>query len=86
MRHPNPVKEYREDIESLRAAIRMWVNDHPETPEYCLPSERELVGMLMRKLRRSKLCLRAALTHAKRTNAYWHKVPKNVIQIWERQL
>jgi hypothetical protein len=78
------LKEWQRKKYEYAAAVNQWRSQ--EDQERTIPSEVELVSFLLRKLRRSKLALRAAVTHAKRTNQRWHKVPEKVIRLWEKEL
>lgn len=79
------ISQYRAEDETLRTAVRTW-RDEDTSREFVIPTTKELVFFLMRKLKRSKQCLRAAVKHAKRSNRDRNcTTPLNVIQLWEKE-
>jgi hypothetical protein len=63
-------------------AQQMWRNEQEPHDEWTIPPDIELVAFLLRKLKRSKQCLRAACRYSRRED----RVPENVIQLWEKEL
>ena len=74
------ISQYRAEDETLRMAVRMW-RDEDTSREFVIPTMKELVFFIMRKLKRSKQCLRAACRYSRRED----RVPENVIQLWKKE-
>ena len=81
------LKDLMRQMADHSAAVQMWqTSEKPFYPAWAIPSDRELVSFLMRRLKRSKICLKAAVTHATKTRTgIWHQVPKGVIELWKKE-
>jgi hypothetical protein len=75
------ISQHRAEDETLRTAVRMW-RDEDTGREFVIPTTKELVFFIMRKLKRSKQCLRSPCRYSR----WGDKVPENVIQLWEKEL
>lgn len=81
------LQEFLHQKSEYSDAIALWQEEVPPVmPAWAMPSDLELVSFLMRKLKRSKICLKAAVTHARKTRTgIWHQVPERVIELWKKE-